>query len=38
MRLLAPIARPIFTWNHDKVMKAGYIGLKNRLSQKNALD
>ncbi len=37
MRLLAPIAKPIFTWNHDKVMKAGYIGLKNRLLQKSAL-
>ncbi|MBK8568403.1 MAG: SRPBCC family protein [Saprospiraceae bacterium] len=38
MRLVAPIAMPIFTWNHDKVMQAGYIGLKNRLSQKSALD
>ncbi len=32
MNLLAPIARPIFAWNHDKVMEAGYVGLKNRLT------
>jgi Polyketide cyclase / dehydrase and lipid transport len=31
MKLLAPIARPIFEWNHDKVMDAGYLGLKKRL-------
>lgn len=31
MNLLAPIARPLFAWNHDKVMEAGFIGLKNRL-------
>jgi hypothetical protein len=31
MNLLAPVARPIFAWNHDKVMEAGYIGLQNRL-------
>lgn len=31
MNLLAPIARPIFSWNHDKVMAAGYKGLKKRL-------
>lgn len=37
MRLLAPIAKPIFTWNHDKVMEAGFIGLKKRLSQNIAV-
>ena len=31
MNLLAPIARPLFHWNHDKVMNAGYTGLKKRL-------
>ena len=31
MNLLAPIARPIFSWNHDKVMDAGFVGLKKRL-------
>ncbi|MCC6724747.1 MAG: SRPBCC family protein [Saprospiraceae bacterium] len=31
MNLLAPIARPIFAWNHDKVMAAGFEGLKKRL-------
>jgi hypothetical protein len=31
MNLLAPVARPIFAWNHDKVMAAGYRGLRRRL-------
>ena len=31
MNLLAPIARPVFAWNHDKVMEAGAVGLKQRL-------
>ena len=31
MNLLAPIARPLFKWNHDKVMEGGYEGLKKRL-------
>lgn len=31
MNLLAPIARPFFKWNHDKVMQAGCDGLKERL-------
>ncbi|MCF8243919.1 MAG: SRPBCC family protein [Saprospiraceae bacterium] len=35
MNLLAPIARPIFSWNHDKVMKAGFVGLKKRLENKS---
>lgn len=32
MNLLAPIARPLFNWNHDLVMKAGYEGLKKKIS------
>jgi hypothetical protein len=32
MNLLAPIARPIFAWNHDQVMQAGYEGLAKRLT------
>jgi glycine/D-amino acid oxidase-like deaminating enzyme len=31
MNLLAPVARPVFAWNHDKVMEAGFEGLKKRL-------
>ena len=27
MNLLAPVARPIFAWNHDRVMRAGGKGL-----------
>ena len=32
MNLLAPIARPLFAWNHRKVMAVGYEGLKKRLA------
>lgn len=31
MNFFAPIARPIFSWNHDKVMSAGLEGLRERL-------
>jgi uncharacterized protein YndB with AHSA1/START domain len=31
MRLLAPVARPIFAWNHDKVMADGERGLRKLL-------
>ena len=31
MNLLAPLARPIFEWNHDYVMRQGGAGLKSRL-------
>ena len=31
MNLLAPIARPIFAWNHDYVMSNGGVGLARRL-------
>jgi hypothetical protein len=32
MRWLAPIARPLFEWNHDVVMEWGRIGLIRRLN------
>jgi hypothetical protein len=32
MRWLAPLARPLFEWNHDVVMKWGEQGLTRRLS------
>ena len=32
MRLLSPIARPMFRWNHDVVMRWGEEGLRARLS------
>lgn len=31
MRLLAPVARPIFAWNHDAVMRDGEAGLARLL-------
>ena len=31
MNLLAPIARPLFEWNHDVVMSWGAEGLRKRL-------
>lgn len=31
MRLVAPLARPIFAWNHDQVMQAGGKGLAAHL-------
>ena len=33
MNFFAPVAKPIFKWNHDKVMSAGYEGLKHKLEQ-----
>jgi hypothetical protein len=35
MNLLAPLAGPLFAWNHDKVMEAGYEGLKARLAARH---
>lgn len=35
MNILAPIARPLFEWNHSKVMAAGYAGLKKKLAESN---
>lgn len=32
MNLLAPLARPLFVWNHDAVMGWGYNGLVRLLS------
>lgn len=31
MRLLSPLARPLFAWNHDVVMEWGRVGLLRRL-------
>src|SRR5208282_1109526 len=31
MNLLAPLARPLFRWNHDAIMHAGGVGLARRL-------
>src|SRR3954463_15713186 len=31
MNALAPLARPVFTWNHDWVMRNGATGLARRL-------
>jgi uncharacterized protein YndB with AHSA1/START domain len=31
MNLLAPLAKPIFRWNHDALMRAGGIGLTRHL-------
>jgi hypothetical protein len=33
MNALAPLARPIFAWNHDYVMRRGGEGLKIRLGR-----
>lgn len=32
MRRLAPLARPLFEWNHRRVMQAGHKGLAARLA------
>jgi hypothetical protein len=31
MNLLAPLARPVFTWNHEVVMRQGEAGLRRYL-------
>lgn len=31
MNLLAPVARPVFSWNHGAVMRWGEAGLRRRL-------
>jgi uncharacterized protein YndB with AHSA1/START domain len=33
MNLVAPLARPLFTWNHDVVMRRGEAGLRRTLAQ-----
>jgi hypothetical protein len=37
MNIFAPVARPLFSWNHDKVMQAGYDGLMTRLHLTNQI-
>jgi hypothetical protein len=32
MTLFDPLLRPLFRWNHDKVMAAGYTGLLHQLA------
>lgn len=34
MNLLAPLARPVFAWNHDQVMESGRRGLTRLLAQR----
>ncbi len=33
MRLFSPLLRPVFRWNHDTVMRAGFKGLLRRLQK-----
>ena len=37
MNLIAPIARPLFSWNHDVVMGWGGEGLAKRLDVQQIL-
>jgi uncharacterized protein YndB with AHSA1/START domain len=37
MNLLAPVARPVFSWNHDELMREGGQGLARRLGGDLAL-
>ena len=32
MNLLSPLAKPLFLWNHDAIMRAGGIGLARHLN------
>lgn len=32
MKILAPVAKPFFRWNHDTIMRWGEEGLRRRLS------
>ena len=34
MKLMAPVARPFFAWNHDVIMRWGAQGLAKRLGVK----
>ncbi|QAU35505.1 SRPBCC family protein [Janthinobacterium sp. 17J80-10] len=36
MIVLAPLAKPIFRWNHDAVMRAGGVGLARHLAARLA--
>jgi uncharacterized protein YndB with AHSA1/START domain len=33
MQALAPVLRPVFAWNHDRVMEQGRVGLERALSR-----
>lgn len=33
MRLFAPVLRPVFAWNHDKVMDWGLTGIRRQLGR-----
>ncbi len=35
MNLLAPLARPLFRWNHDQVMRQGEAGLIRHIEQQH---
>ncbi|MBX3297890.1 MAG: SRPBCC family protein [Acidobacteria bacterium] len=35
MNLIAPIARPVFRWNHDAIMRQGELGLRMRLGPRS---
>lgn len=35
MNLLAPLAKPLFRWNHDQIMRAGGIGLARHLNARS---
>lgn len=37
MSALAPVARPVFSWNHDVLMRRGGIGLAQRLGARLVL-
>jgi len=34
MTIFEPVLQPMYRWNHDKVMQAGYEGLTSRLKKK----
>lgn len=36
MNLLAPLAKPLFRWNHDALMRAGGVGLARQLKARLA--
>lgn len=33
MNLIAPLARPLFRWNHDVIMRRGEAGIRRRLGE-----
>jgi hypothetical protein len=36
MRWFGLVARPLFAWNHDVIMRWGYEGLSKRLTRENS--